>query len=78
MGNAAGDIHAGALGGLWQAIVFGFAGLDLTGDEPSYRPNLPAHWGGLSMQFKWRGQSREVAMPLDAAAGSKPWGRPHE
>ena len=29
MGNAAGGVHAGALGGLWQAAVFGFAGLRL-------------------------------------------------
>ena len=29
MGNAAGGVHAAALGGLWQAAVFGFAGLRL-------------------------------------------------
>ena len=27
MGNAAGGVHMGALGGLWQAAVFGAAGL---------------------------------------------------
>ncbi len=27
MGNAAGGVHAAAIGGLWQAIVFGFAGM---------------------------------------------------
>ena len=35
MGNAAGGIHAAALGGLWQAAVFGFAGLRLCERGPS-------------------------------------------
>jgi hypothetical protein len=34
MGNAAGGVHAGALGGLWQAAVLGFAGLRFCGESP--------------------------------------------
>ena len=37
MGNAAGGVHVGALGGLWQAAVLGFAGLRVCGERPEHR-----------------------------------------
>jgi len=63
MSNSAGGIHAGALGGLWQAAVFGFAGLRLTEDGPEHHPNLPASWRSLSMRFQWRGRWHELTLP---------------
>jgi trehalose/maltose hydrolase-like predicted phosphorylase len=63
MGNSTGGIHAGALGGLWQAVAFGFAGLRLTKDGPEHRPNLPASWRSLSMRFSWQGRWRELTLP---------------
>ena len=68
MANAAGGVHAAALGGLWQAAVFGFAGLHLTERGPEYHPNLPPHWAGLSMRFKWRGQTHELKLPPGGTA----------
>ena len=50
IGNAAGGIHAAAMGGLWQAAVFGFAGLHLTEKGPERRPNLPPSWRSISMR----------------------------
>jgi kojibiose phosphorylase len=67
MGNAAGGVHLGALGGLWQAAVFGFAGLHFCGGEtPRPRPNLPAGWRSLAMHFQWRGQWHELTVPEGA------------
>jgi trehalose/maltose hydrolase-like predicted phosphorylase len=63
MGNAAGGVHAGAFGGLWQAVVFGFAGLDLCGEKPEHRSNLPPHWRSVSVPFQWRGQSYQLRAP---------------
>jgi trehalose/maltose hydrolase-like predicted phosphorylase len=64
MGNAAGGIHAGALGGLWQAAVLGFAGLRFCGESPDeHRPNLPPSWHSLSMRFQWRGRWHELTLP---------------
>ncbi len=63
MGNAAGGVHAAALGGLWQAAVFGFAGLRLTEQGPEHHPNLPPHWQGLSFRFQWRGQLHHAEIP---------------
>jgi trehalose/maltose hydrolase-like predicted phosphorylase len=68
MGNSAGGVHMGALGGLWQAAVFGFAGLRLTGDRgPEHHSTLPPQWRGLSMRFKWRGRDHELRVPSESA-----------
>ena len=67
MGNAAGGVHVGALGGLWQATVFGFAGLRFTDEGPEHRPNLPPSWRSLSMRFQWRGRWHELALPESGA-----------
>ena len=40
MGNAAGGVHMGALGGLWQAAVFGAAGLSAREDGIAVDPHL--------------------------------------
>ncbi len=56
-GNAAEGVHAASAGGLWQAIVFGFAGLRLTGAGPVAVPRLPAHWTRLKFRLYWRGQA---------------------
>ncbi len=63
MGNAAGGVHAATLGGLWQAAVFGFAGLRLAEEKPEHRPNLPPSWRSLSMRFQWRGRWHELTLP---------------
>ena len=51
-GNAHDGIHAASAGGLWQAIVFGFAGLRLEDNRLSVQPRLPQQW--KSIQFKVR------------------------
>lgn len=71
MGNAAGGVHAAALGGLWQAVVFGFAGLRLTDHGPEYHPNLPPHWDDLALRCTWRGRIYELKRPPEGAAGGQ-------
>jgi kojibiose phosphorylase len=67
MGNAAGGVHLGALGGLWQAAVFGFAGLRFTDAGPEHRSNMPASWRSFSMRFQWRGRWHELTLPEGGA-----------
>ncbi len=55
-GNAGDGIHAASAAGLWQALVFGFAGLRLTADGWRTQPQLPNHWTRLAFKFFWRGQ----------------------
>jgi beta-phosphoglucomutase family hydrolase len=70
MGNAAGGVHAAALGGLWQAAVFGFAGLTLGEDGPQLDPKLPPQWRELSFRIRWRG--KDYALTTSAQAPSAP------
>jgi kojibiose phosphorylase len=64
-GNADDGIHAASAGGLWQALVFGFAGLRATADGYTLKPNLPSHWKRLAFKFIHRGKWREVDLAPD-------------
>ncbi|HET7209504.1 MAG TPA: glycosyl hydrolase family 65 protein [Terriglobales bacterium] len=66
MGNAAGGVHAAALGGLWQAIVFGFAGLRRLTDGISLAPKLMPHWKRLAFPIQWRGRQIRLSMKNDS------------
>ena len=55
--NSAGGIRIAGLGGLWQAVVLGFAGLDLRGDAPALHPRLPPAWHGMRFNARWRGRT---------------------
>lgn len=59
-GNADDGIHAASAGGLWQAVVFGFAGLRLGADGPIITPRLPSHWQRLSFRLRARGECYHV------------------
>jgi len=59
-GNAGDGIHAASAGGLWQAVVFGFAGLHVTSQGWTVKPHLPAHWKRVAFKFYHRGQLQEV------------------
>lgn len=55
--NAAEGIHAASAGGVWQAVVFGFAGIRLTANGPIASPHLPTGWTRLKFQLQWQGQT---------------------
>lgn len=63
--GSAGGVRIAGLGGVWQAVVLGFAGLDLTGEILTIDPKLPPDWRSLSFHVRWRG--RLVAVRVDAA-----------
>ncbi|HEX6802544.1 MAG TPA: glycosyl hydrolase family 65 protein [Terriglobales bacterium] len=62
MGNAAGGVHAAALGGLWQAMVFGFAGVRIHEHGISFFPRLLSHWRRLAFPLEWRGRKLRVSI----------------
>ncbi len=66
-GNAAGGVHIGALGGLWQALAFGYAGLRIGPDGPSLDPRLPPWLRRLSFPITWR--ERRYRAEIDLAGG---------
>jgi trehalose/maltose hydrolase-like predicted phosphorylase len=66
-GNAGDGIHGASAGGIWQAVVFGFAGLRLRSTlEGSHKghweihPHLPAHWKRLRFHFYLHGKLQTV------------------
>jgi kojibiose phosphorylase len=62
MGNAAGGVHAAALGGVWQAMVFGFAGVRIHEDRISFSPQFLPHWRRLAFPLEWRGRKLQIAI----------------
>ena len=64
--NTAGGVRIAALGGLWQAAILGFAGLDMTADTLSFDPRLPPQWRSLSFRLCWKG--RTVAIHIAGKA----------
>jgi kojibiose phosphorylase len=59
--NAGDGIHGASAGGLWQAVVFGFAGLDVdNADGWQVTPCLPPHWESVSFAFRHAGQTHRV------------------
>jgi trehalose/maltose hydrolase-like predicted phosphorylase len=66
MGNAAGGVHIAALGGMWQAVVHGFAGLSLDESGLRFDPHCPGSWRGVRFPLVWRGQKLAVRMEPDS------------
>ena len=65
MGNAAGGVHIAALGGLWQAAVFGVAGVRLRDDGIALDPHLPPGWTGMRCCVQWRGSVLKLHIAAD-------------
>jgi trehalose/maltose hydrolase-like predicted phosphorylase len=59
-GGSAGGVRIAALGGLWQAALFGFAGLSLGGDGMALDPQLPPSWRSIGFRVHWRGRQVKV------------------
>ena len=66
-GNTADGIHAATAGGLWQAAVFGFGGLQIDGQGPQVEPRLPAHWQRLKFRIQYHGKPFEFDLRPEAA-----------
>ncbi|MBL8134112.1 MAG: glycoside hydrolase family 65 protein, partial [Anaerolineae bacterium] len=66
-GNARDGIHAAACGGVWQAVVFGFAGLHIDAEgDLALQPALPAHWKRVSFSVNYRGTQRTITVENSA------------
>ena len=71
-GNVKHGIHAASLGGVWQAVIFGFAGVRMksrgggeTGEILNVNPRLPKNWERLRLNLCWQGSILE----FDITAG---------
>jgi trehalose/maltose hydrolase-like predicted phosphorylase len=55
-GTTAGGLHLATMGGLWQALAYGFCGLRPGGDVLHIDPRLPSEWSALALQLVFRGE----------------------
>lgn len=53
-GNTADGVHVASTGGVWAALVYGFAGLRDDTGELCFDPRLPAKWKGIAFSLRWR------------------------
>jgi trehalose/maltose hydrolase-like predicted phosphorylase len=51
----AGGLHLAAMGSVWRALAFGFAGLRPVGDALGIDPVLPPQWESLELRVRFRG-----------------------
>ena len=68
-------IHAASVGGSWQTVIHGFAGLTLKSDRIVLNPWLPKKWERLAFRVRWRERTvhldithHEVTITIDAAS----------
>ena len=59
-GNTPEGIHTACSGAVWQAAIFGFAGLCVTEDGYTTEPHLPDKWTRLAFGFTLRGKLHHV------------------
>lgn len=64
MDNSMLGVHPAAMGGTWQALVFGFLGVRFADDGPRAHPRaaerLPRGWQAVELRLAWRGTTYHV------------------
>ena len=64
-GTTAGGLHLATMGGLWQALAYGFLGLQSKRGKLVVDPCLPEAWSALGLRFRFGGQSIGVRAEHD-------------
>ncbi|MBC1544363.1 glycoside hydrolase family 65 protein [Listeria cossartiae] len=64
-------LHAASLGAIWLAVVFGFAGIDTSGELLEIAPNLPDAWQAVAFEFAWKGETISVEIAPNTLQLSK-------
>ena len=54
-GSTKNGLHLATMGGVWQALAMGFAGLRPAGDALAVDPHVPGSWGSLEVRVRFRG-----------------------
>ncbi len=64
-GNTVDGLHVASAGGVWSALVFGFAGMGDRNGRLSFDPRLPDGWPCLRFRVAWRGSRLLVEISQD-------------
>jgi trehalose/maltose hydrolase-like predicted phosphorylase len=67
-GTTAGGLHLATMGGLWQALTFGFGGFRVVDDVLHIAPRLPERWSAFEIRLTFRGRPVVVRVEGDELA----------
>ncbi len=67
-GTTAGGLHLATMGGVWQALAFGLAGLQPRGETLLIDPRLPDGWDELTLRVRFRGVQARIHIRHDGAS----------
>jgi trehalose/maltose hydrolase-like predicted phosphorylase len=56
------------MGGLWQALVFGFAGVRARNGILAVDPHLPPDWGAIELRLRFRGHPLGLRVDREGVA----------
>ncbi len=65
-GTTAGGLHMATMGGVWQALAYGFLGLRAETDALAINPSLPEEWSALGLRLTFRGRRVGVRAEHDS------------
>lgn len=66
-GMTAAGLHLATLGGVWQALLFGFAGVRVVDGALLVDPQLPLRWSSLNLRFLCLGRRISLRLGHDSA-----------
>ena len=61
-------VHIATQGGVWQAVVLGFAGVAPRADGLRLDPHLPPGWSALAFAAQWQGRRVRVTLRQETRA----------
>jgi trehalose/maltose hydrolase-like predicted phosphorylase len=64
-GTTAGGVHLATMGGVWQALAFGFGGIRATGTALAIDPRLPDAWDALELRLQYHGRPVRIRIEHD-------------
>ncbi|HCU94862.1 MAG TPA: glycoside hydrolase family 65 protein [Actinobacteria bacterium] len=64
-GTTAAGVHLATMGGVWQALLFGFAGIRVRAGVLHLDPNLPGSWRSLGLRFRCLGRYVRLHITAD-------------
>jgi trehalose/maltose hydrolase-like predicted phosphorylase len=68
--TTAGGLHLAAMGSVWRALAFGFAGLRPSDEALAIDPRFPPGWESLELRVRFRGSRVRVRIRQDAVEAS--------